>query len=166
MLSLSRINIRVLTGVLTGHCPLRYHLNKMGLGEITECRLCGGGEETAEHLLCDCPAAAYARFRHLGSGLLQPEALQRVATKNILAFLKERTDHPNAPWIKYIKDEWKRLQTISTSTDCWPIREGRFVEHRARATAHSPCVIPIMRSHGEDLRGDFGFRERSDQLLI
>ncbi|CAA9998748.1 unnamed protein product [Nesidiocoris tenuis] len=89
MLSLSRINIRVLTGVLTGHCLLRYHLNKMGLGEITECRLCGGGEETAEHLLCDCPAAAYARFRHLGSGLLQPEALQRAATKNILAFLKE-----------------------------------------------------------------------------
>ncbi|CAB0007833.1 unnamed protein product [Nesidiocoris tenuis] len=89
MLSLSRINIRVLTGVLTGHCPLRYHLNKMGLEEITECRLCGGGEETAEHLLCDCLAAAYARFRHLGSGLLQPEALQRVATKNILAFLKE-----------------------------------------------------------------------------
>ncbi|CAA9994889.1 unnamed protein product, partial [Nesidiocoris tenuis] len=43
MLSLSRINIRVLTGVLTGHCLLRYHLNKMGLEEITECRLCGEG---------------------------------------------------------------------------------------------------------------------------
>ncbi|CAB0005241.1 unnamed protein product, partial [Nesidiocoris tenuis] len=34
--SLSRINIRVLIGVLTGHCPLLYHLNKMGLEEITE----------------------------------------------------------------------------------------------------------------------------------
>ncbi|GBP11128.1 Retrovirus-related Pol polyprotein from type-1 retrotransposable element R1 4 [Eumeta japonica] len=39
------------------HCRLNYHLKKLKLVNNDSCRLCKEGQETAEHILCECPAA-------------------------------------------------------------------------------------------------------------
>jgi len=53
--SLSRKNIRRLTGVLTGHCFLNKHAHTIGLHNNPHCDKCGE-IESAEHFLCKCPA--------------------------------------------------------------------------------------------------------------
>ena len=55
-LSYSRYELRVLTGFLTGHFGLNYHLRKLALSNTTICRLCLEDDETTLHVLCDCPA--------------------------------------------------------------------------------------------------------------
>ncbi|KAJ8915291.1 hypothetical protein NQ315_014799 [Exocentrus adspersus] len=49
LLELSRINLRALVGLYTGHCRLRRHIHRIGLAEDAKCRLCMEDDETAEH---------------------------------------------------------------------------------------------------------------------
>jgi hypothetical protein len=52
VLQLSRRQIRVVTGLMTGHCNLREHLHTMGLfKENPVCRLCSEEEETISHIV-------------------------------------------------------------------------------------------------------------------
>ncbi|KAG8326455.1 hypothetical protein J6590_041140 [Homalodisca vitripennis] len=55
-------------GLITGHGHLRKHLHRVGiLQEDPLCRRCNEQEETAEHLLFDCPAIARERYAIFGS---------------------------------------------------------------------------------------------------
>lgn len=65
-LRLSRGNLRLITGILTGHCQLRKHLHTMGLVETPICRACEEEDETVEHVLTTCPALAHLRESMLG----------------------------------------------------------------------------------------------------
>ncbi|KAL7726535.1 hypothetical protein ACLKA6_001157 [Drosophila palustris] len=55
MVELRKSDLRILTGYLTGHCSLRYHLKKLNLSETETCRFCELEQETSEHVLCECP---------------------------------------------------------------------------------------------------------------
>lgn len=88
LLLLNKQDLRLLTGLLTGHCPLRYHLKKMGTIEDDNCRLCLEHEETAEHILCSCEAIAYQRLCYWGKALLEPRDIQQAAPRKILGFVK------------------------------------------------------------------------------
>jgi len=70
--TLSRIQSRVVTGLLTGYNPLRRHLYLLGLFNSPLCRWCEAGEETSAHVLCECEALASRRHAHLGSFFLEP----------------------------------------------------------------------------------------------
>ena len=61
VLKLHRKDLRILVGMLTGHCKLKQHLNKMSYVDDTTCRLCGLVGETAEHILCNCNNLALTR---------------------------------------------------------------------------------------------------------
>jgi len=52
-MTLSRIQSRVVTGLLTGHNTLRRHLYLLGLSNSPLCRWCEAGEETSAHVLCE-----------------------------------------------------------------------------------------------------------------
>ena len=69
-LELSKLEMRKITGLLTGHCPLKGYLKK---GKIADdnCRLCLEEEETSKHVLCVCVAVARIRLRHFGKGFLE-----------------------------------------------------------------------------------------------
>ncbi|KAG8262065.1 hypothetical protein J6590_061117 [Homalodisca vitripennis] len=55
-------------GLITGHGHLRKHLHRVGiLQEDPLCRMCDEQEETAEHLLFDCPSVARERYAIFGS---------------------------------------------------------------------------------------------------
>jgi len=69
-MTLSRIQSRVVTGLLTGHNTLRRHLYLLGLSHSPLCRWCEAGEETSAHVLHECEALASRRHAYMGWLLL------------------------------------------------------------------------------------------------
>jgi hypothetical protein len=63
LLKLNRDQLRWVAGLLTGHCHLKGHLFKLGLTDDPICERCLEEDESATHILCDCEAIAYLRFR-------------------------------------------------------------------------------------------------------
>ncbi|KAJ8914435.1 hypothetical protein NQ315_017531 [Exocentrus adspersus] len=88
LLELSRINLRALVRLYTGHCCLRHHMHRIGLAEDAECRLCMEDDETAKHVLCTYPAADRTRISILGKVQLMPEDLDKYSPGNIIDFLR------------------------------------------------------------------------------
>ena len=86
ILSLSRKNIRRMTGILTGHCPLNKHLHTIGLSNSPLCTNCGD-VESAEHFLCKCPAYISARAKCLGNFILPHNIIWSLPLNNILDYL-------------------------------------------------------------------------------
>ena len=73
ILKLNRLQIKTITGLLSGHAPLKKHLNTMGLwnGNL-DCRLCGENIETAQHIVCSCAALDRRRHTLFGQSSLEP----------------------------------------------------------------------------------------------
>jgi hypothetical protein len=63
LLRLPRSKLRILMGLITGHCPLSKHLHNMGLKDELICIACGMEDEPAFHLLCDCLSLISLRIR-------------------------------------------------------------------------------------------------------
>ncbi|KAL7725069.1 hypothetical protein ACLKA6_010343 [Drosophila palustris] len=76
MVELRKSDLRILTGYLSGHSSLRYHLKKLNLSETDTCRFCELEQETSEHVLCECPALCRSRLRILGASNKYSAALQ------------------------------------------------------------------------------------------
>ena len=53
LLNMSRQQLSVVIGLLTGHLGLNGHLYKIGKDINPLCRKCLNGNETVEHLLCE-----------------------------------------------------------------------------------------------------------------
>jgi hypothetical protein len=70
------------TGLLTGH------LLKMGLTNSPTCERCLEKDESATHILCDCEATAYLRFRHVGHSFMEPGNFQDAPVSKILHFIR------------------------------------------------------------------------------
>ncbi|XP_066903574.1 uncharacterized protein [Halyomorpha halys] len=87
-LNLTRNELRMITGLLTGHCPLKYHLKKMRLVEDSTCRLCMEDEEKAQLILCECEALAFRRLQYLGQDRMEPEDISRINPKELLNFIR------------------------------------------------------------------------------
>ena len=87
LLSLNRVDLRLLTGYLTGHCSLRYHPNNIGLSETNVCRFCEMDIESSEHVLCECPALGRQRLHHLGGIVVSPCNLWNNKPKIVLKFI-------------------------------------------------------------------------------
>jgi hypothetical protein len=88
ILKLTKTEIETLTGILTRHCELRYHMHRLGKSLEDTCRLCMEESETAQHVICECPAAARIRLKRLGKGFMSPQTVKRLKPKRILGFLK------------------------------------------------------------------------------
>jgi hypothetical protein len=88
LLSLTRAQSRVVTGLLTGHNNLCRHLHLMGLTDSPLCRKCGAEDETSAHILCRCEALASIRQAHLGSFFLDPEDIKSQTPGAIWCFSK------------------------------------------------------------------------------
>jgi hypothetical protein len=71
LLSLNRNQLRILTGLFTGHCHLKGHLV-----DSPECDRCKQASETASHVLGNCEALAAIRFRYLGYHFMKPGDLR------------------------------------------------------------------------------------------
>jgi len=90
LLKMNKTQIRVLTSFLTGHCRLKYHLGQIGISENTTCRLCELEDETAKHILSECPALENRRRQIFGiiGGDLEITELVNYNLKTIYRFLE------------------------------------------------------------------------------
>ena len=89
LLGLNRSYLKALVGLYTGHCRLRHHMHKIGLAPNSECRLCMEDEETAEHVLCTCPAAGRIRLNLFGEASLKMENLRNAFPDALIDFIKK-----------------------------------------------------------------------------
>lgn len=89
--SMSRKQLRNITGILTGHCRNRKYLKDIKVCNSSECRWCLDEEETTEHILLECQALASLRRKCLGAAWLNPEMIRMLSTAG-LATLAERLD--------------------------------------------------------------------------
>jgi hypothetical protein len=52
------------------------------------CERCLEEEESATHILCDCEAIAYLRFRHLGQFFVEPNNYYNASINKVLHFFR------------------------------------------------------------------------------
>jgi hypothetical protein len=88
LVNLSRNQLRIMTGLLIGHCHLKGHLFNLGLVNSLEYDRCKQASETASHILCDREALATLRFRHLGYHFIKPGDFEDISVNKILHFVQ------------------------------------------------------------------------------
>jgi hypothetical protein len=84
LLRLPRSKLRILVGLITGHCPFNKHLHKMGLIDEPICIACGMKDESAFHLLCDCPSLISLRIRPFAKPILSAEEYEGASASALL----------------------------------------------------------------------------------
>ncbi|XP_073978772.1 uncharacterized protein [Rhodnius prolixus] len=80
--------IRMIVGLLTGHCRLRKHMHRMGLADDSLCRFCQEEEETALHVLCQCEGLVWLRMLLLGEEKPRPESFTQESLSSIKSLIK------------------------------------------------------------------------------
>jgi len=87
-LRLSSTDLRILTGLLTGHADLNRHLTLMQIRTDAVCLLCQEDEETILQLLGECSALSAKCVNILRSPNLSYEELGRVHWHALLKLTK------------------------------------------------------------------------------
>jgi ribonuclease HI len=87
--NLPRDQLRLLCGGLTGHYYFRRHLQNMGLSDSSLCPRCEADQDTAFHILCNCPRLTSKRNLILGRHILSEEEARQLKLDDILRFLAE-----------------------------------------------------------------------------
>jgi hypothetical protein len=87
LLKLNRDQLRWVVRLLTGHCHLKGHLFKLELANNPICERCLEEDQSATHILCDCQAIAYLRFRHLGEFFMEPSDYYDAPIDKVLHFI-------------------------------------------------------------------------------
>ena len=85
---MSRANLRILTGLLTGHVDLNRHLTLMQIRTDAVCPLCQEDEETVLHLLGECSALSAKRINIVGFPNLSYEEVGKVHWRVLLRLAK------------------------------------------------------------------------------
>ncbi|XP_050298762.1 uncharacterized protein LOC126737762 isoform X1 [Anthonomus grandis grandis] len=86
LLRLKRREIRLVTGLLTGHWHLRSHLHAIGIADNPECRSCCEEDETVDHVVGECPALTRARFKYLGNTFSVPSDFKSFIPESLIGF--------------------------------------------------------------------------------
>ena len=87
-LSLTKKDLRILSGLLAGHVNLNRHLKIMGLRDEVVCSLCQEEEETSVHFIAQCSATMLLRRTILGDYTLPLDQLNNIHWVSILRFAK------------------------------------------------------------------------------
>jgi hypothetical protein len=77
----------MIVGLFTGHCHLKGHLFKLGLTNSPNCERCLEKEESATHILHDCEATAYLRFRDLAHYFMESGYLNDAPIRKVLRLI-------------------------------------------------------------------------------
>ena len=83
LLQRARRDVRVIVGLLTGHC-LNKHLFRMGLANESLCHQCKEEEESSIHFLCSCPAFMALRQDLWGVPTITPLRIRAASIGDLL----------------------------------------------------------------------------------
>lgn len=89
MLNMSKADIRILTGIITGHCRMNSHLAKLRIRDDPDCDLCGLSAETAKHILCECNRLTRIRERIYAKSAIQPGEILKHPLQSVVSFYKK-----------------------------------------------------------------------------
>ena len=88
-MNMGRNKLRILTGILAGHCKLRAHLTNIGLEQTKTCRFCGEEDETSIHILTNCGGLVSHQLKNLGQPQIKESELPSLNPGAILKFLRD-----------------------------------------------------------------------------
>jgi hypothetical protein len=79
----------MVVAILTGHIPVRRHLNIMGLfdGDST-CRFCRMENETVQHIICCCEVLARQRYNVFGRLISEPKDISTASVRDLCLFIR------------------------------------------------------------------------------
>ena len=89
ILSMERGTLRKLVAIATGHGGFGYHLKRMKILSDDTCRLCMEDEETAAHVVCQCPALTSKRLKVIGMHLCKESDMYRLTFKQMLDMTRD-----------------------------------------------------------------------------
>jgi len=87
-LELSRRDLSILIGALTGHMSINSLLYKMNLTNSKFCRFCNTNEETIIHILCSCRSLCGHRLKHFNKDVAIVEDIRKQRYSDIIGFIK------------------------------------------------------------------------------
>ena len=88
-LELSRRDLSILIGALTGHMSINSLLFKMNLTNSKLCRFCNTNEETIIHILCRCRSLCGQRLKHFNKDFVTVEDIRKQRYSDIVGFIKD-----------------------------------------------------------------------------
>jgi hypothetical protein len=79
----------MVVAILTGHAPVRRHLNIMGLfdGDPTR-RFCRMEAEAVQHIICCCEALARQRYYVFGRLIAEPKDISTASVRDLCLFIR------------------------------------------------------------------------------
>jgi ribonuclease HI len=84
----SRLSVRLLTQVITGHNTLQYHLRNMGLAETANCLQCWHElVETSAHFVGHCERFCAIRYNRFGFDSLRPYQFLDIPLARLAQFI-------------------------------------------------------------------------------
>jgi len=86
-LAITRKNLLLKVGFLTGHCQLRKHLHTMGLVDTPLYRMCEQKDETVGNVLCECPELSSIRECVFGEVWPTPADIKEMSPNYLSTFL-------------------------------------------------------------------------------
>ena len=86
---MSRQQLSVVVGLLTGHLGLYGHLHRIGKDINPLCIRCLNGNETVEHLLCECESLTISRGRIFGQSFGELQQISHVPVDLLRRFARE-----------------------------------------------------------------------------
>lgn len=89
LLKLDKTSMRIIIGIITGHCRLNAYLARLRIRADPDCDYCGHLEETAYHFLCDCPGYYQLRSRIFGTNAITAEEVLSKSLSKIIAFARQ-----------------------------------------------------------------------------
>jgi hypothetical protein len=90
MLKLSRHQLRMIVAFLTGHDPLKKHLNTMSLFHGNpDCRFCKMETEIMYHIICCCEVLACQHYNFFGKFFVEPKDISMSSLKDLCLFVRD-----------------------------------------------------------------------------
>jgi hypothetical protein len=90
LLKLGRHQLKMTVAILTGHVPVRRHLQTMGLfSGDPSCRFCRMETEIVQHITCCCEALARQRYNIFGKSFLEPKDISTATLRDFCLFIRD-----------------------------------------------------------------------------
>jgi hypothetical protein len=91
LLKLGRHQLRTVVATLTGHGPVKGHMQTIGLFSADpSCRFCRMETETGQQITCCCEALARQRFNIFGRPFIEPKEISTASLRDICLFIRDR----------------------------------------------------------------------------
>ena len=88
LLELRKKDLKLVVGLLMGHCHLKRQLQILATSETGTCRKCEEEKDSPILVLCHCPVLIERRFKKLCVYVREPEGIAELSLRSLVAFVR------------------------------------------------------------------------------